>query len=849
MTMHSSHGRVPPPWLFRMLGTLAAPWLAIRREPPGTATDLVRPDLPICYVIERYGLSNALILEQSTREAGLPSPLQPMPGGDLVGRGRALIALSRRQGFWFGRPRNRTHSEGLARLVAALDDDPALDVQIVPVSIFVGRAPDRQSGWFRVLFAENWGVVGRFRRFLAILLNGRHTIVQFSPPVSMREVLQHELSPERNVRKMARVLRAHFRRVRTAVIGPDLSHRRTLVDAVLASDPVRKAIADVARKDNSNYAQAWRRAHRDAMEIAADYSHTVVRSLSFVLTPFWNKIYRGVTLRHFDQLKQNLAGREVIYVPSHRSHIDYLLLSYLLYVNGVVPPHIAAGVNLNLPVVGPILRRGGAFFLRRSFKANALYSSVFSEYVANLIGQGVSIEYFIEGGRSRTGRLLEPKTGMLAMTLRAFLRQPRRPVMFQPVYIGYEQLMEGKSYQDELSGRPKRKETIWALIGGVFGVLQHNYGKVAVSFGEPIMLDDVLARHAPDWRERRYELDGKPTWLGAAVDDLAEKIQVNINRSADVNPINLLALALLSTPKYAMAESDLLAQLSLSKALLLQVPYSERVTVTELTPAQIIAYGEEVKVLVRTRHPMGDVIALDPEQAVLQTYFRNNVLHLFACAAWVACCFQNTRRMSQAAILRLGKLVYPFIQRELFLPWGEDEFGERLQATITVMAEHGLIAFDPESGQLQRGPGQTDEVFQLRVIAHSLLQAFERYYIAIAVLVKNGSGAVSAGELENLCHMSAQRLSLLYSQSSPEFFDRALFRGFIATLRELDFVRTDENGKLVYSERLEALAKDSKIILSRELRQAILKITPEMAREAAVEPPPALPEEGVEPPQ
>ncbi|MBB5209595.1 glycerol-3-phosphate O-acyltransferase [Chiayiivirga flava] len=845
MTMQPSDGRTPPPWLFRVLGKLAAPWLAIRREPPGAGADLVRPDLPICYVIERYGLSNALILEQSCREAGLPSPLVAMPVGDLVGRRRALIALSRRQGYWFGRPRNRTHSEGLARLVARLNDDPSLDVQIVPVSIFVGRAPDRQSGWFRVLFAENWGVVGRFRRFLAIVLNGRHTIVQFSPPVSMREVLQHDLTPERNVRKIARVLRAHFRRIRTAVIGPDLSHRRTLVDGVLASDPVRRAIADLARKENTNYAQAWRRAHRDAMEVAADYSHTVVRSLSFVLTPFWNKIYRGVTTHHFDGLKQNAPGHEVIYVPCHRSHIDYLLLSYLLYVNGIVPPHIAAGVNLNLPVVGSLLRRGGAFFLRRSFKSNALYSAVFSEYVGTLIGQGVSIEYFIEGGRSRTGRLLAPKSGMLAMTLRAYLRQPRRPVLFQPVYIGYEQLMEGKSYLDELSGRPKQKETIWALLRGVAGVLRHNYGKVAVSFGEPILLDDILATHAPDWRERRGELDAKPPWFGDAVDDLAQRIQVNINRAADVNPINLLAVALLSTPKYAMAESDLLAQLELSKALLEAVPYSDRVTVTPLSPAEIVAYGEEVKVLTRTRHPLGDVLSLDGEQAVLQSYFRNNVLHLFACAAWVACCFQNSRRMSQAGILRLGKLVYPFIQRELFLPWNEEQFGEHLQATIAVLAERGLIAFDPESGQLQRGPGQTDEVFQLRAIAHSLLQAFERYYIAIAVLVKNGSGAVSAGELENLCHLTAQRLSLLYSQSAPEFFDRSLFRGFIATLRELEFVRVGENGKLVYSERLEAWAKDSKIILSRELRQAILKITPDMAREVAE--PPALPVEGVEP--
>lgn len=824
-------GRTSPSWLFRLLGKVISPWLAIRREPPGPGSELVLPDLPVCYAIERYGLSNVLILEQTCREAGLPSPLVAMPD-DIAGQGRAVVALSRRQGFWFGRPRNRTHSEGLANLVAALKADPSLDVQVVPVSIFVGRAPDRQSGWFRVLFAENWAMVGRFRRFLAVLLNGRNTIVRFSPPVSLRSVLQQDMTAETTVRKISRVLRAHFRRIRTAVIGPDLSHRRTLVDSVLAAEPVRTAIADQARRDNISHTSAWRRGHAYAREIAADYSHTVIRSLSFVLTPFWNKIYRGVTMQHFDALKQTVPGHEVIYVPCHRSHIDYLLLSYLLYTHGVVPPHIAAGVNLNLPVVGPILRRGGAFFLRRSFKANPLYSAVFSEYVATLIGRGDSIEYFIEGGRSRTGRLLTPKAGMLVMTLRAFLRQPRRPVLFQPVYIGYEQLIEGKSYLDELSGRPKQKETVWALLRAATGIMRRNYGRVTVSFAEPVMLDDLLARHAPDWREERAA-GVRPDWINSTVDALAERIQININRAADVNPINLLAVALLSTPKYAMSESDLLAQLDIFKTLLATAPYSDRITVTELSPAQIVAYGEEVGVLTRTRHPLGDVLSFEGEQAVLQSYFRNNVLHLFVCPAWVAGCFQNSRRMSRTGVVRLGGLVYPFLRRELFLPWDVAGFAAQIEATIDAMVALGLLSFDADSGYLQRGPGQTDEVFRLRVIANSMMQAFERYYIGVAVLVKNGSGTISSAELENLCHLSAQRLSLLYAPSAPEFFDRSLFRSFIATLRELGLVRVDEAGKLAFGDELAMWAKDSKLILSRELRHSILKITPEMARDAA----------------
>lgn len=830
----SSTGRTAPFWLFRLLGRLVEPWVTIQREPAAPDAELVLPELPVCYAIERYGWSNVLILEQACRDANLPSPLIPMPG-DLAGQGRAVVALSRRQGFWFGRPRTRTHSEGLATLIAALEADPLLDVQIVPVSIFVGRAPDRQSGWFRVLFAENWAMVGRFRRFLAVLLNGRNTIVRFSAPVSLRSVLQEGVPQQTAVRKISRVLRAHFRRIRTTVIGPDLSHRRTLVDGVLASDPVRQAIADQARRDGSSYPKAWRRAHGYAMEIAADYSHTVIRSLSFMLTPFWNKIYRGVSMHHFEELKEAALGHEVIYVPCHRSHIDYLLLSFLLYTHGLVPPHIAAGVNLNLPIIGPILRRGGAFFLRRSFRANPLYSAVFSEYVATLIGRGDSIEYFIEGGRSRTGRLLTPKAGMLVMTLRAFLRQPRRPVLFQPVYIGYEQLIEGKSYLDELSGLPKKKESVWALLKAASGVLRHNYGRVAVSFAEPVLLDDILMEYAPNWREERTA-GTRPDWINPAVDALAERIQVSINRAADVNPINLLATSLLSTPKSAMSEGDLVAQLDLFKALLVAAPYSDRVTVTSLSPEEIVAYGEEVGVLVRTRHPLGDVLSFEGEQAVLQSYFRNNVQHLFVCSAWVASCFQNSRRMPRAAVLRLGQLVYPFMRRELFLPWDVDGFSRQLEETIRVLIEQGLLTFDEESGYLHRGPGQTDEVFRLRVIANSMMQAFERYYIGVAVLVKNGSGAVTSAELENLCHLTAQRLSLLYAPTAPEFFDRSLFRSFIATLRELRLVRVNEAGKLAFGDELVEWSNDSRLILSRELRHSILKITPEMARTDA--PPP-----------
>src|SRR5690606_18402775 len=356
----------------------------------------------------------------------------------------------------------------LADMVRA---DPSRDVRLVPVSIFVGRAPDRESGWFSVLFSENWVVVGRFRRLIALALNGRDTHVQFAAPVSLREAIADEADAERGVRKLQRILRVHFRRVRAIVIGPDLSHRRTVVDALLNAEPVRAAIAAAASKEGTDGSAARARARAYATEIAADHPHPVVRSMSFVLKGLWNQRSDGIDMHRFDTLRRAAPGHEVIYVPCHRSHVDYLLLSYQLLHNGVAIPHIGAGINLNLPVIGPILRRGSAFFLRRTFKGDPLYSTVFREYISQLFARGVSLEYFIEGGRSRTGRLLQPRGGMLSMTLRSFLRESRRPVVFQPVYIGYEKVMEGDAYIGELSGKPKEKESLLGFLRA-FGVLR-----------------------------------------------------------------------------------------------------------------------------------------------------------------------------------------------------------------------------------------------------------------------------------------------------------------------------------------------------------------------------------------
>ncbi len=810
-------------WLSMLRGILHW-WVRAKALPDPIASAELDSNAPSCYVLDTYALSSVLILDRSCEKLNLPRPLMPIKGLEHSQQ-RSYAALRRLTGLFIRRPSARRSSEVLKKLVERAYEDPDFDLQLIPVSVMVGRAPDKEESLAKVLFAEGWDVGGRLKRLLGTLINGRATFVQFSKPVSLRELADENIGTARTLRKASRIFRTHFKRVREAAIGPDLSHRRTLISQIINTPRVQEAIKAKAKRENISEEKARRAAQKHAREIAANYSYMFVRLMSFLLTWFWNKIYDGVSLNHFRDFQHIAPGNEVIYVPCHRSHIDYVLLSYLLYHNGFVPPHVAAGVNLNLPVVGSWLRKGGAFFLRRSFRSNLLYAAVFDEYVSAIMAKGVAVEYFIEGTRSRTGRLLQPKAGMLAMTVRGYLRAPHRPVVFQPIYIGYEKLAEGNAYTSELSGKSKKSESLGDLLN-IFKVLRREYGKAHVNFGTPVYLDRLLDQYGSGWRETNFETNDRPQWLPPLIDDLSQRIMSEINAAADVNPINLLALAMLATPKHAMAEADLVQQIALYKRILEAVPLGRRVTATEMDGDAIIDYGIGLGIIERHPHKLGDIIQVLEDQAVLITYFRNNVAHLFALAAFIACCFLNKRRFGRQRLKRLFQAVYPFLKSELFLPWPPNSVLPILEQNIAALLQLGLLTEERGGAMLVRAEGGSDEAIQLRMLGHSLLQTFQRYYITIAVLVKNGSGSLSRAELEQLCMLTGQRISLLSEFNAPEFYDKNLFKHFIAQLRTSGVLRRDEDGKLQFDQTLEQIAEDAKLILSKEIRHAIIQIAP-----------------------
>jgi glycerol-3-phosphate O-acyltransferase len=225
---------------FLMLRAILHLWVKAKTLPqPFEDLDL-NLDLPVCYVIDSYALSSLLILDRSCEQLNLPRPLWPMESSAGT-EPRSYLALRRKKGLIVRRTEVRRHSETLKRLVENVCEDKVEDIHLVPVTVLIGRAPDKETGLAKIFFTESWEIGGRIWRFFNSLVNGRHTLVQFSNPISLRGLADENIGAARSLRKVSRILRVHFQRVRSAAIGPDLSHRRTLIDDVLRSPPVRVA--------------------------------------------------------------------------------------------------------------------------------------------------------------------------------------------------------------------------------------------------------------------------------------------------------------------------------------------------------------------------------------------------------------------------------------------------------------------------------------------------------------------------------------------------------------------------------------------------------------------------------
>jgi glycerol-3-phosphate O-acyltransferase len=782
----------------------------------------IDPTKPTLYILHTDSLSDHVALSISAKKLGLASPFQSLQLTASEHIHSCLSLHAPKPLFGKHKTSKQRMEQQIVKLFHTHRSAPELDLQIVPVYITWGRAPDKSKPGFSDVIVDvaspSW-----LRKLFIILFLGRDSFVSFSRSVSSQHMAEQHGSDAQIARKLIRVIGTHFQRKRQGLTGPTLLERQTLHSAVIGSDSVKRAIEELVDTKGKSKTEAKREAHDYLNEIAADYREGLVRAADRILTPIWNKIYNGISVGNAAKVRElSQNGHEIVYVPCHRSHMDYLLLTYVIYKEGLVTPHIAAGINLNFWPAGPIFRKAGAFFLRRSFAGNKLYTAVFREYLELLFNKGYSVKYYPEGGRSRTGRLLPPKTGMLAMTVQAMTKGINRPVSIVPVYIGYENVMEVGSYVKELKGKSKSKESPLQVLGALKKL--RNYGHGYLNFGEPIQLNKFLDQHAPSWsKDKNADPDRKPLWLSSAVNRLADDIMLEINKSGALNGMALTSLCLLSSKMYTMGEKDLSQVLDDYLNFFRALPFSDTATVPDINGATMVQQTLALKRLNITKDNFGTLISPQDGKAVVLTYYRNNIIHQFALPGLIMSLVFALNGSDKKTLKQHVNVIYPLLQKELFLHHNEEAVDVLVDAIIEQFKIQGLLIYagkkwlPPATGSVQYNSAW--------ILSRVLQETFQRYAVVLQQLGR--SSTMSRGDLERGSRKVAERLSSMFGVSSPEFSDKNVFATLINGLRENGLVTSNESGSLALNAASAELSEIVNILVWPEIVQHLenLEIT------------------------
>ena len=315
----------------------------------------INPDLPVIYVLETRSWTNLLVLEEQCKRLGLEAPLKNIAIPEL-NTWHSVYTIAPREPFKAWLQKQPKRSRMLRGIIETLHDYPEQEIQFIPVQIFWGRPVATQKHWLQVLFSDSWGLAGRTRTFFRVLFHGRNTFIQYSEIISYQSTENSSEASNRSddeiIDSLQHTLTTRLSKIRSATLGPDISHKRTLVRDLILKPAVQTAISKRSAEDNINEYQAADQARRYLNEIVANCTNVTIQVMQRALSSFWNRFYSGIEVNNNEYLKSLALSHELVYVPCHRSHIDYLLLSYVIYFEGLAIPYIAAGKNLNMPVIG-----------------------------------------------------------------------------------------------------------------------------------------------------------------------------------------------------------------------------------------------------------------------------------------------------------------------------------------------------------------------------------------------------------------------------------------------------------------------------------------------------------------
>lgn len=442
--------------------------------------------------------------------------------------------------------------EKLRRLIVAQKhvDFPII---IIPEAVFYGKRPGRAGPekWW-----EKWtGSADQprlIRKWMKIISSNGGAVVHTADTVNLRDFLSlpevKGLGDAAVARMLLDTLRKDFSNLRRLVLGPPVTPREVMKEKVKSHPLLQEAVKEEAKASNRSEWQVWQEVERHLDAIMADYDVRYIRVWEKVLSWVWRKFFEGIAYDHvgLERVRRLAQKTPVIYVPCHKSHADYLLVSYILFTNHMTPPHIAAGANLSFWPLGYIFRKSGAFFLRRSFRGTGIYPKVFESYLRTIMREGFDVEFFIEGGRSRTGKLFLPRMGLLSMMIRAFEEGELPDLNFVPISINYDRVPE----EEELLQETQLVKLLPPGWRGFWEILHRNNGLIHVNFGAPISLKEYI-------KSRGHNLSTMPAEVRRALyRDFAFRIIRTINEVSVATPNAVAASALLAHTNHALEESQ-----------------------------------------------------------------------------------------------------------------------------------------------------------------------------------------------------------------------------------------------------------------------------------------------------
>lgn len=522
-------------------------------------------------------------------------------------------------------------------------------VQVVPIAVIYGRVPDQSTeSILDLLFGPTsnpgalrrlWLAV-RYRRSISLRVGEVESLETMAARVTRRSVPAAALAADELAYHLRRELIARLDDERRVVLGPIRKSRAEIVEAALHNAGLVSFLQEYCKATNQSYVETRKRAKRYLEEMAADYDPGVVAIMSGLLRT-WLRRRQGelvVGKDGLEKVRRTMRQMPIVYVPCHKSHLDYLLVSYVLYKHRLSLPRILSGINLDFWPIGGFFRSSGAFFLRRVFKGKRVYSKCVAVYIETLLRERLNLEFFIEGGRSRVGKIIPPKLGFISILLDAFRKSGLHDLSFVPVLIDYERVFEEKTYLDEAGGRDDKGNKVRTVVENR-KMVKRRIGEVVLEFDDPVSMRDLIHRSGYD------AIPADRAGQMALASNIAYEVTWRINRRAKARPYALLATALLSSPKRGALLATLVEQVQLLQECIVsrggELHDGER-TGSEWIRGVIDRAARDKTVRIENDDaddPDETIVIVDEEQRLPLTLHRNSVIHEYQDVAIVAAAF------------------------------------------------------------------------------------------------------------------------------------------------------------------------------------------------------------------